>query len=104
MACWWASLTFSNRFTFSIGRKLLLASKTCFPMSLDDIPTTPALGSKYVAQVGGPTDLAVLLGRLYLSCVVRGICTKAKKDLPTRMDKASAKSLKPRFAMKRLQV
>jgi hypothetical protein len=104
MACWWASLTFSNRFTFSIRRKLLLASKTCFPISLNDIPTALVIGSNYVAQVGGSTDLAVLLGRLYLSCVVRGISTKAKKDLPTRMHKASAKSLKPRFAMKRLQV
>ena len=104
MACWWALLTFSNCFTFSIGRKLLFASKILFPRSLIDIPKTVAIGSKYDAQAGGSTDLAVLLGRLYLCCVVWGISTKAKKDLPTRMDKASAKSLKPRFAMRRSQV
>ena len=71
---------------------------------ISDIPTALAIGSKYVAQVGGSADLAVLLERLYLSCVVRGISTKANKDLPTRKDKASAKSLKPRFAMRGLQV
>ena len=80
------------------------ASKNWFARSFNDIPTTVTIGSKYAARSGGSTDLAVLLGRLYLCCVVWGISTKAKKDLPTRMDKASAKSLKPRFAMRRSQV
>ena len=97
---WWALLTFSNCFTFSIGRKLLFASKIFFPMSVIDIHKAVAIGSKYDAQAGGSADLAVLLERLYLSGVVRGISAKAKKDLPTRKDTASAKSLKPRFAMR----
>ena len=45
----------------------------------------------------------VLLGCLCPRGGDRGISTKAKKDLPTRMGKANARSLKPRFAMERLQ-
>ena len=104
LAWWWASLTFFNSFSFSIGRKLLFASKTCFPMSFNDIPATLTIGSRNVANQGVSADLAVLLEHLYLSCVVRGISKKAKKNLPTRMDKASAMILKRRFAMGTLQV
>ena len=73
-------------------------------MPFNDIPATLAIGSRNVANQGASADLAVLLERLYLSCVVRGISIKAKKNLPTRMDKASAKILKRRFAMGTLQV
>ena len=100
-ACAWASLMSTKAVCFEIKRRLLFASRAPCQTSFSVIPITVTNGSRYCAMFAGSNAvLVVMLGDLCLLVwVTRGVSTSATKDLATRMDKANARSLEPRFAM-----
>ena len=98
--CAWDSKMSTKAVCLEIKRRLLFASRVPHLTSFSVLPVTVTNGSRYCAMLARwNAVLVALLGAdlCLLVWAIRGVSTRATKDLATRMDKANERSLEPRL-------
>lgn len=96
--CAWVSKMSTKAVCLEMKRRLLLASRVPRLTSFSVLPVTVTNGSNCAMLARSNAVLVALLGDLCLLVrAIRGVSTRATKDLANRMDKANERSLEPRL-------